>query len=96
MASVYTLLSEFPGAHQIAISNLTHLKKILSESSQGRYGREKTMEIQDVARLSVGSSISAKFLELKHTIQLIHELDYNRQDFVRDPADCAVRNINIV
>lgn len=75
MASVYTLLSEFPGAHQIAISNLTHLKKILSESSQGRYGREKAMEIRDVARLSVGSSISAKSLELKHTIQLIHELD---------------------
>lgn len=75
MASVYTLLSEFPGAHQIAISNLAHFKKILSESSQGRYGREKAMEIQDVARLSVGSSISAKSLELKHTIQLIHELN---------------------
>lgn len=75
MASVYTLLSEFPGAHQIAISNLAHLKKILSESSQGRYGREKAMEIRDVARLSVGSSISAKSLELKHTIQLIHELN---------------------
>ena len=75
MASVYTLLSEFPGAHQIAAAHLTHLKMVLSEASKGRYGREKAVEIRDAARNSIGSKMPAKSLELKHTIQLIRELD---------------------
>ena len=75
MASIYALLSEFPGACQIANSHLTHLKTVLSETSQGRYGRDKAIEIRDVARKSIGSRIPAKSLELRHTIQLIGELD---------------------
>ena len=75
MASVYTLLSGFPGAHQNAAAHLTHLKMVLSEASKGRYGREKAVEIRDAARNSIGSKMPAKSLELKHTIQLIRELD---------------------
>ena len=75
IASVYTLLSEFPGAHQIADAHLTHLKTVLSDASKGRYDREKAVEIRDAARKSIGSRMSAKSLELKHTIQLIRELD---------------------
>ena len=75
MASVYALLSEFPGAQQIAAAHLTHLKSILSDASNGRYGREKAIEIRDAARNSVGSKMPAKSLELKHTIRLIRELD---------------------
>lgn len=74
-ASVYALLSEFPGAHQIATAHLTHLKSVLSDASKGRYGREKAVEIRDAARNSIGSPMPAKSLELKHTIQLIRELD---------------------
>ena len=75
MASVYALLSEFPSANQIAASHLTHLKTLLYESSKGRYGRDKAVEIRNVARTSIGSSMPAKSLELKHTIKLIKELD---------------------
>ena len=75
MASVYTLLGEFPGAHQIADAHLTHLKTVLSEASKGRYDRDKAIEIRDAARNSIGSKMPAKSLELKHTIQLIRELD---------------------
>ena len=75
LASVYTLLSEFPGAHQIATAHLTHLKTVLSDASKGHYDREKTVEIWDAARTSIGSRMPAKSLELKHTIQLIRELD---------------------
>ena len=75
MTSVYTLLSEFPGAHQIADAHLTHLKTVLSDASKGRYDREKAIEIRDAARNSIGSCMPAKSLELKHTIQLIRELD---------------------
>ena len=75
IASVYALLSEFPGAHQIASAHLTHLKTMLYDASRGHYGREKAIEIRDAARNSIGSRMPAKSLELKHTIQLIRELD---------------------
>lgn len=71
LSSVYALLEEFPGASYIAESHLTHLKKILEDSSRGRYSREKAIEIRTVARDSIGTSMAAKSMELKHTIQLI-------------------------
>ncbi len=73
--SVYTLLSEFPSARAIASSNLTHLKKLLYDSSKGHYGRDKAIEIREAARASIGSDMPAKSMELKHTIKLIKELD---------------------
>ncbi len=75
MASVYAILSEFPGAKQIAEANLTHFKAVLSDASKGRYDRDKAVEIRDAARCSVGSVMPAKSLELQHTIRLIRELD---------------------
>lgn len=84
IASVYALLSEFPGAHQIAGAHLTHLKAVLSEASQGRYGREKTIEIRKAAQQSIGSSMPAKSLELKHTIRLIRELDKEIEEIEKE------------
>lgn len=39
LASVYALLSEFPGARQIANAHLTRLKALLHDASKGHYGR---------------------------------------------------------
>ena len=75
MASVYAMLSEFPGAKQIACVHLTHFKTVLSDASRGRYDRNKAVEIREAARRSIGSSMPAKSLELQHTIRLIYELD---------------------
>ena len=75
MASVYALLSELPGAQQIAATHLTHLKTLLEKASKGRYSKDKAVEIRDAARRSIGSKMPAKSLELRHTIQLIRELD---------------------
>ena len=80
MASVYALLEEMPGARQIAASNLTHLKNILSTASKGHYAREKAIEIRDAARSSIGSQMPAKSLELQHTIRLIQELNREIDD----------------
>ena len=73
--SVYALLSEFPGAHQIAAAHLTRLKTVLSDASRGHYGRDKAVGIRDAAKHSIGSKMPAKSMELKHTIRLIRELD---------------------
>ena len=79
-ASVYALLSEFPGAKQISSMHMTHLKAVLKNASQGRYGQEMAETIRNAARSSVGSVMPAKSLELQHTIRLIRELDAEIED----------------
>ena len=79
-ASVYALLSEFPGAKQISSTHMTHLKAVLKNASQGRYGQEMAETIRNAARSSVGSVMPAKSLELQHTIRLIRELDAEIED----------------
>ena len=69
--SVYALLEELPGADYIAGCHLTHLKKILEDSSKGRYSRDKAIEIRNAAIDSIGTPMDAKSMELRHTIHLI-------------------------
>lgn len=75
LASVYTLLSEYPGAYQIADAHLTSLKNLLYDASRGRYDRDRAIAIRDEARRSIGSRMPAKSLELRRTIKLIGEMD---------------------
>ena len=74
MASVYALLSEFPGASQIASAHLTRLKNLLYDASKGRYGRDMAISIRNAATSSIGAIMPAKSIELKHTIYLIEVL----------------------
>lgn len=74
MVSVYALLSEFPSASAVASAHLTRLSNLLSESSKGRYGKDTAIIFREAARMSIGSHMPAKSLELKHTIKLIQEL----------------------
>lgn len=75
MASVYSMLFEFPSASAIASAHLTRLTNLLSEASKGRYSKDTAIMLRETARNSIGSHMPAKSLELKHTIKLIHELD---------------------
>ena len=75
LASVYALLSEYPGAKQVADAHLTSLKNLLGNASKGRYNRDAAVAIRDAAQHSVGSVMPAKSIELRHTIRLIRELD---------------------
>ena len=74
IASVYSLLSEYPGAKQVSEVHLTKLTNLLATVSKGRYGKDKAIQIRDAAKTSIGSVMPAKSLELKHTIKLIREL----------------------
>ena len=58
--AVYELLSEFPGAHQVASANLKHLTALLSTASKGHFGREKANEIREAARRSISTYLPAK------------------------------------
>ena len=71
IASVYELLSKFPGASYVASAHLTRLKNLLYDASKGRYGRDMAISIRSAAASSIGAVMSAKSMELKHTIHLI-------------------------
>ena len=75
MASVYSMLYEFPGAKAIASAHLTRLSNLLHEVSKGRYGKDAAITFKEAAKHSIGISMPAKSLELRHTISLIRELD---------------------
>lgn len=74
MASVYALLSEFPGASHVASAHLTRLKNLLYNASKDHFGRNEAISIRDAASTSIGATMPAKSLELKHTIHLIQVL----------------------
>ena len=74
MKSIYSLLYEFPSAKAISKAHLTRLTNLLYASSKGHYGKEKAVSIREAAINSIGSYMSVKSLELKHTIKLLEEL----------------------
>ena len=75
IASSYALLSELPSAKHISEVHLTRLTNLLYTASNGRYGKEKAIQIREAARNSIGTYMPAKALELKHTIKLIREFN---------------------
>ena len=56
MASVYAMLSEFPGAKQVANAHLTRFTNLLSKVSKGRYGKETAIAFRNAAITSIGSN----------------------------------------
>jgi len=99
MASVYALLTEFPGASAVSSAHLTRLTNLLSESSKGRYGKDTAITFREAAKSSIGSHMPAKSLELKHTIKLIQELDAeideieNEIKFIMDEINSPILTI---
>ena len=75
ISSVYALLSAFPSANAIANVHLTKLTHLLLQASKGRYTKDTAIAFKEAAKSSIGSTMPAKSLELKHTIKLIQELD---------------------
>jgi len=74
IASVYALLSDFPGASHVASAHLTRLSNLLSEASKDHYSKDTANLFLKAAKNSIGSVMPVKSLELKHTIKLIQEL----------------------
>ncbi len=84
MASVYALLSEFPSAECIANAHLTRLTNLLYSASKGHYNRDTAIKFRNAARNSIGTHMTAKALELKHTISLIKELTSEINDIEKE------------
>ena len=73
--SIYAMLLKYPSAKDVAKSQFHSLVNLLESTSRGKIGSDKAKEIRNLARKSVGVYVSAKVLELRHTINLIQILD---------------------
>ena len=65
------LPSEFVSARAVASVRLAQLANLLRENSKDRNGRDSAVTFCEATRNSVGSNVSTKSLELKHTIKFI-------------------------
>ena len=72
---IYAMLLKYPSAKDIAKSRFDTFANLIESASNGRLDKLKAKEIRNLARKSVGVYISAKAMELKHTITLIQVLD---------------------
>ena len=69
--SVHTMLLELPNPQAISTCHLKRLTNILRQSSHGKYGRDKAIQVRDLATQSIGSNSPALAFELQQTIRLI-------------------------
>ena len=93
LATVYQLLSTYPGASYISNADLNELTDTLSFSSKGRFDVSKAQLVLNTAKKSIGSIMPSKSLELKHTIKLIQELD-NEIDEIENEIKLIMDKIN--
>lgn len=69
--SALYLLLEMPSAKDIASCNLKHLTSLLQKYSNGKYTKDKAVEIRELARKSIGSVSLSQSFEMKQVIQSI-------------------------
>lgn len=78
--SCLALLYELPSAKDIAECNLTHLTHLLSDNSYKHFGRDKAIQIRDLARNSIGLNSNSVSFELKQTISIIQFIQEQLDD----------------
>lgn len=72
--SSYSLLMEFPNPKSIASAHLTKFTNLLHKSSNGKYGKDKALQIRTLAQTSIGSNSPSTAFELQQTIRLIKNI----------------------
>lgn len=69
--SVLNLLLALPSVKAISECNLKRLTNILQKHSNGKYGRDKAIEIRNLASNSIGTTSNSLSFELKQVIQTV-------------------------
>ena len=78
--SCLALLSELPSAKEIAECNLTHLTHLLLNNSNKMFGKDKAIQIRELARKSIGLNSNSVSFELKQTISIIQFIQEQLDD----------------
>lgn len=73
-SSSYAMLLELPTANSISECHLTKLSNLLCDNSHGQYGKEKALQIRELASKSIGANSFSIGFELQQSIRLINNL----------------------
>lgn len=73
--SIQKLFFEFPTAKAIASCHLTKLTNLLKKNSNGKYLKDKAIELKELAAKSIGSSNRSTAFELQQTIKTVQFFD---------------------
>ena len=71
----YQLLKEYSSPKQISSLHLTKLTNILHDNSHGRYGKQDSIRLRELAKSSVGIDNPSLSLQIKHSILQIELYD---------------------
>jgi transposase len=74
------LLLEFPSAELLANANIVRLTNLIWNASKHRFGRDKAVEIRNLARQSVGTSNRGDEFELQHHLRFLEFANAQLQD----------------
>lgn len=80
IAAVLALFTALPSAHDISTCNITKLTNILSDSSHGRFKREKAVELKSLAASSIATFNNGDAFELKLTVKRIAFLESQKDE----------------
>ena len=78
--SCLALLSDLPSTKEIAECNLTHLTHLLLNNSNKMFGKDKAIQIRELARNSIGLNSNSVSFELKQTISIIQFIQEQLDD----------------
>lgn len=80
-ASGMALLKKYPSARSLASCHIDTLSDLLHNASRGAFGRDKAVQIRDLAKKSVGVHSQAAVMELGMYLDRIAMLDSQIADF---------------
>ncbi|KRM29017.1 IS110 family transposase [Schleiferilactobacillus harbinensis] len=72
---VRALLKAYPSPRELSRAHLRTLTHLVQEASQGRYGRDRAIQIREAAKHTVGQNSAALRFELLETISAIAQLE---------------------
>lgn len=78
--SCLALLSELSSAKEIAECNLTHLTHLLLNNSNKMFGKDKAIQIRELARKSIDLNSNSVSFELKQNISIIQFIQEQLDD----------------
>jgi len=87
------MLLELPTAKAISQVHLTKLTKLLSSNSQGKYGKEKAIQIRNLALTSIGTHSLSTGFELQQTIRIIQNVQ-SELDILDNHIKFIMKEIN--
>lgn len=94
--TAHELLKLYQSPQEISKANLTKLSNLLIKNSRGKYGKNRAIELKELASNSVGINNYALSIQIKMTIELIELLESQIKDIEKQVSDFIKKSDNVI